>query len=233
MDILIGKQGTQPFPLTESSISRKHALFHHDPQTGVMTLKDNNSTNGTWILCKDGSFKRLNGTVAVGMETVVRLGAKQTFRIKDLLKTEERKPEPPTAIDISELRHVYEAYSQNKMRLDAKTSNIMMWRMTSMSLGTVFSLVISVLLPKDFVGDATISTIIKVVGSVFAIGLSWWIVDMKSRKLIHSKDQNERYFRKTYCCPKCGYHFGNKLFDNILAEGRCPNNSCKCKFTGK
>lgn len=53
MDILIGKQGTQPFPLTESSISRKHALFHHDPQTGVMTLKDNNSTNGTWILCKD------------------------------------------------------------------------------------------------------------------------------------------------------------------------------------
>ena len=34
-------------------------------------------------------------------------------------------------------------------------------------------------------------------------------------------------------CPKCGYHFGTKLYENILAEGKCPNSSCKCKFKGK
>lgn len=228
MDILLGKQGNQPFSLTEPSISRQHAFFHHDPKTGMMTLKDNNSTNGTWILCKDGTFKRLNGTVAVGTETVVRLGAKQTFKIKDLLKKETDNP-----IDISELRHVYETYSQNKMALEAKTSNIMMWRMTSMSFGTLFSLLITVFLPKDFAGDATIGVIIKVICSLVAIGLSWLIVDIKSRGLIQRKDQNEQFFRKNYCCPKCGYHFGNKIYDNILAEGRCPNNSCKCKYTGK
>ena len=54
MDIIIGKQGNQPFKLTESSISRQHALFHLDEATGKMSLRDSNSTNGTWILAKDG-----------------------------------------------------------------------------------------------------------------------------------------------------------------------------------
>lgn len=233
MDILLGKQGNQPFPLTEPSISRQHAIFHHDPTTGVMTLRDNNSTNGTWLQCANGTFKRLVGTATVGTETVVRLGAKQTFRIKDLLKSAPAPKPAEQPADISPLRHVYEAYTQNRMSLEAKTSNIMMWRMAAMSLGTIVSLVISAILPKEFAGDATTSLVIKAVGTVCAIAIAWWIVDIKSRSLISRKDQNERFFRKHYCCPKCGYHFGNKLYENILAEGRCPNNSCKCKFTGK
>ena len=51
MDIIIGKQGNQPFKLTESSISRQHALFHLDEATGKMSLRDSNSTNGTWMFC--------------------------------------------------------------------------------------------------------------------------------------------------------------------------------------
>ena len=54
MDIIIGKQGNQPFKLTESSISRQHALFHLDETTGKMFLRDSNSTNGTWVLARDG-----------------------------------------------------------------------------------------------------------------------------------------------------------------------------------
>ena len=41
------------------------------------------------------------------------------------------------------------------------------------------------------------------------------------------------YLKLNYCCPKCGFHFGLKLYENILAEGKCPNTSCRCKFTGK
>ena len=129
MDIIIGKQGNQPFKLTESSISRQHALFHLDEATGKMTLKDSNSTNGTWILAKDGKFKRLLGEAPVGLNTLVRLGATETFRIKDLLVKISDKP-----VDISKLRIVYECYNQNKMNLESKTSNIMMWRMASLSL---------------------------------------------------------------------------------------------------
>ena len=112
MDIIIGKQGNQPFKLTESSISRQHALFHLDEATGKMTLKDSNSTNGTWILARDGKFKRLISEAPVGLNTLVRLGASTTFRIKDLLvkasaksETSEEKP-----VDISKLRKIGRAH---------------------------------------------------------------------------------------------------------------------------
>lgn len=235
MDIIIGKQGNQPFKLTESSISRQHALFHLDEATGKMTLKDSNSTNGTWILARDGKFKRLVGEAPVGLNTLVRLGASATFRVKDLLVKPAAKlvPSEEKPVDISKLRMVYECYNQNKMNLESKTSNIMMWRMASLSLGGIFAVMISLILPKEVAGNETISAIIKISGSILAIGISWFVVDMKSKGLIQKKDQNERYFKKNYCCPKCGFHFGLKLYENILAEGKCPNASCRCKFTGK
>lgn len=229
MDIIIGKQGNQPFKLTESSISRQHALFHLDEATGKMSLRDSNSTNGTWILAKDGKFKRLVGEAFVGLNTLVRLGAAFTFRIKDLLPVVNNND----PVDISKLKLVYENYNQNRMSLEAKTSNIMMWRMASLSLGGIFAVMISLILPKEVAGNEAISAIIKISGSILAIGISWFIVDIKSKGLIQKKDQNERYFKKNYCCPKCGFHFGLKLYENILAEGKCPNSSCRCKFTGK
>ena len=239
MDILIGKHGNQPFKLTEPSISREHALFHKDEVTGRMTLRDNNSTNGTWIMANDGRFKRLVGEAHVGPNTIVRLGAKHTFMIKELLAGGDGHGgydaggKKSVAVDISHLRAVYEKYQQDKMSLEAKTSNIMMWRMTSLSLGSIFAILLTMLVPKDFAGDTTVSSIIKIAGSVVAIGLSWLIVDIKNKNLIRRKDENERNFRKKYCCPKCGYHFGTKLYENILAEGKCPNSNCRCKFTGK
>lgn len=233
MDILIGKQGNQPFKLDEASISRQHALFHYDKLTGKMTLRDNNSTNGTWLLGSDGKFKRLVGETMVRPNTLVRLGAKVTFRIQDLLTAKSTPKQEEKPIDISQLRRVYDIYTQNKLQLEAKSSNIMMWRMASLSFGSIFAIVLSMLIPKDFAGDIVISSVIKIVGSLMAIGLSWFIVDAKSKGLINRKAQNEQFFHKKYCCPKCGYHFGTRLYDNILAEGKCPNNSCKCKFTGK
>ena len=239
MDILIGKHGNQPFKLTEPSISREHALFHKDEVTGRMTLRDKNSTNGTWIMANDGRFKRLVGEAPVGPNTIVRLGAKHTFMIKELLAGGDGPGgydaggKKSVAVDISNLRAVYEKYQQDKMSLEAKTSNIMMWRMTSLSLGSIFAILLTMLVPKDFAGDTTVSSIIKIAGSVVAIGLSWLIVDIKNKNLIRRKDENERNFRKKYCCPKCGYHFGTKLYENILAEGKCPNSNCRCKFTGK
>lgn len=235
MDIIIGKQGNQPFKLTESSISRQHALFHLDEATGKMTLKDSNSTNGTWILARDGKFKRLVGEAPVGLNTLVRLGASTTFRVKDLLVKPSVKlvASEEKSVDISKLRMVYECYNQNKMSLESKTSNIMMWRMASLSLGGIFAVMISLILPKEVAGNETISAIIKISGSILAIGISWFVVDMKSKGLIQKKDQNERYFKKNYCCPKCGFHFGLKLYENILAEGKCPNSNCRCKFIGK
>lgn len=225
MDINLGKNGNQPFPLTESSISRHHASFHLDEKSGKMILRDEKSTNGTYIKAKDGTFKRLYGETAVGLNTVVRLGAKHTFTIKELINT---PPPQPETVDISKLRSVYEIYNSNKMNLEAKTSNIMMLRIASMSIST---LAVNLIPLKGLTDMQSIA--IKAVGTILALVISWWLVDMKNKNLIRQKDQNERFFKKHYSCPRCGFHFGTRIYDNILAEGRCPNNNCKCKFTGK
>lgn len=227
MEIIIGKQGLQPFNLDEPTISRRHAILIVDELTGALRLRDNNSTNGTWILCNDGRFKRLNGEAPVSPEMIVRLGAKTSFKIKDILK------KPEVAVDISNLRYIYDTYTENKLRIEAQSSNIMMLRMASLSLISVLGLVASMLLPKDLVGDETISNIIKLAVTVFSLGLAWIIISRKHKGLIRAKKENEDYLKQNYCCPECGFHFGPKVYSNLLAEGKCPNNNCRCKFTGK
>ena len=224
MDILIGKHGNQPFKLTESTISRQHAILHVDPN-GQLILRDNNSLNGTWIKTNDGSFKRLSGEVRVTPETTIRLGAQYICTIQQILK----KPEAPP-VNISKLRDCYDKYMENKMSFEAKSSNIMMLRMASMSLGTVIGLLIAAIIPMDFLGNEIAGIIIKAMATLISIGLAWFIVDIMNKKLIRQKKENEETFKRTYCCPKCGYHFGPKVYSNLLAEGKCPNNSCKCRF---
>jgi len=107
-----------------------------------------------------------------------------------------------------------------------------MLRLGSMTVSVALVNVLSLFIPET-PENKTIKVIVQVLGSALALGISWVLVDMKNKSLIRQKDQNERYFRKNYCCPKCGFHFGPRIYDNILAEGRCPNNNCKCKFIGK
>lgn len=236
MDILIGKQGNQPFALTENSISRKHAILHVDKVTGKMTLTDNGSLNGTYLRLNDGSFKRISGATPVGPETVVRLGAVQTIRIKDVIGIGEGSDAGTgggNTVDISKLRGIYEAYQKNKLSLEAQTSSIMTMRMTSIGIGGVVATVVMTCIPSDFTGDPNVGMLIKGVTSLVALLVSLIIVNVKNKNLINRKDQNERFFKKYYCCPKCGYHFGTRLYDNLLAEGKCPNNNCKCKFKGE
>ena len=231
MDILIGKEGNQPFPLKEASISRKHALFHMDERTGVMTLRDIGSVNGTYIKDNDGAFKRINSEVKVSFSTIVRLGAVHTFTVKELLK-QAGGDSGNNVVDISKLRNVYEVYNTNRMDLEAQTSGIMMLRLAAMTVSTILVNVILLVIPEDSMDKVTRGGV-QAVGSIAAIGLAWVLVGVKNKSLIRRKDLNERYFKKNYCCPKCGYHFGNHIYSNILAEGHCPNKSCRCKFSGK
>lgn len=225
MDILIGKHGNQPFQLTDSTISRQHAVLRVEPN-GQLILRDNDSTNGTWILMRDGTFKRLSGEVVVKPDTTIRLGAKFVCTIQQIMK----KPESP-ALKIGHLRDCYDKYMENKLSFEAKSSNIMMLRMASMSLGTVIGLLIAAIIPTDFIGNEIVGIVVKAMATLISIGLAWLIVDIMNKKLIRQKKENEETFKRTYCCPKCGYHFGPKVYSNLLAEGKCPNNNCKSKFT--
>lgn len=223
MEILIGKLGNQPFQITEPSVSRKHAILVVDDHTGQMILKDNGSANGTYVMV-NGAFQRIN-QAKVGKDTVIRLGATLTFRVGELIKKKE-----PEAVDISKLRYIYETYNTNKMNLEAKAANVMMLRIMAMSGGGILSLFIFAFLPPDIVGDAQTTNIIKAAISLVFLIIAWFLCESKNKSVIRKRNENETRFKKKYCCPKCNIFLGNKIFENIVAEGRCPNPNCKCKF---
>lgn len=230
MEIIIGKQGNQPFPITESSVSRRHAVFRYNKQSGKMTLTDTQSLNGTWLLGSDGVFHRITAETAVTPQTLVRVGAKTTFHIKDLMV---QPKEPEQAINVAPLRQVYERYQMRRVELENSASNLMMMRMAVVTVGGLIGTLAAVLLPEDFMGDPTVGNVCKAVVTLVLVVVGLLAVSHKGHTVVEQRNMNERYFHKHYCCPKCGYHFGMKLYENILAEGRCPNHNCKAKFVEK
>lgn len=71
-EIIIGKEGSQPFPITSDSVSRQHArLTVRDD--GSMILEDLNSKNGTYLRNAEGDFERISRAV-VKDDDVIRLG---------------------------------------------------------------------------------------------------------------------------------------------------------------
>ena len=87
--MIIGKRGEQPFQITGANVSAQHAEFVIDSQTGVWTLKDLDSTNGTFIRDEStGDLRRIK-TKVIHPLTFVCLGSDNskgcTFYARQLL----------------------------------------------------------------------------------------------------------------------------------------------------
>lgn len=76
--MIIGKRGEQPFQITGANVSAQHAELIIDPHTGIWTLKDLNSTNGTFIRDEStGDLRRISSKVIQPL-TFVCLGSDNT-----------------------------------------------------------------------------------------------------------------------------------------------------------
>lgn len=223
MDILVGKLGNQPFAITDPSVSRRHAIVTFNETNGEIIIRDQNSVNGTYVKRPDGAFQRI--TVAkVSMNTVIRIGIKQTFTIAEL-RGSMPSPPPASGKDISHLKYIYDSYNYNKVDIETKTSNIMMYRIMAMSLSGVAASLLNVLFKVEPEVNVFITLIVIV--------LAFAVVSIMNRNLIRRKHSNEFLFKKRYICPECSYFFGQKPYENIVAEGKCPNPACRCKFIVK
>ena len=61
----------------------------------------------------------------------------------------------------------------------------------------------------------------------FLISLSLYC-SKKSKEIVVNRNKNDKKYKITFCCPKCHVPFAGKLYENILAEGKCPK--CKVEF---
>lgn len=76
--IIIGREGNQPFPITQDGVSGRHASLTIRAD-GTWILEDLNSTNGTYIRNKDFVFERV-GRKVIEKDTIIRLGSDDTIR---------------------------------------------------------------------------------------------------------------------------------------------------------
>ena len=76
--IIIGREGNQPFPITQDGVSGRHASLTIRTD-GTWVLEDLNSMNGTYIRNKDFVFERV-GRKVIEKDTIIRLGSDDTIR---------------------------------------------------------------------------------------------------------------------------------------------------------
>lgn len=234
--IIIGREGNQPFVITDGYVSRIHAVFSYEETTGVMTLTSK-SEQGTYVRMGN-NFQRIEKCF-VDATTVVRLGPYFTFTIAQLFQPGKQQqpggggqkpPEnkPKERVDISRLRYIAENYEATKLKLDQKQATNGSLRMLSIG-GSLLGGVAGSLIPKFFgVNDDPIySAIGPIIAVVFLIVLLLYC-SKTGREIIIKKNDNEKKYKINYCCPKCHHVLAGKLYENILAEGKCPK--CKAEY---
>ena len=227
--IIIGKEGNQPFLINDEYVSRHHATFFLDESTGIMTLTDNKSRNGTYINM-GGHFQQIS-QCNVDATTIVRLGPFFSFKIGKLLQMAPAPPPPAPPkeekVNIAYLRKVAENYEDTKIRLEQKQANINSLRSLSL-VGTLAAGGISAIIPKAFGSE---DWYLYVLGPAFAVAFLISLMaycSKASKDVITQKNRNEKQYKLSFCCPKCHLPYTGKLYENILAEGKCPR--CKTKF---
>lgn len=118
-EIIIGRNGNQPFPITAQGVSSHHASLTIK-EDGVWVLRDLNSKNGTYVRNNRFQFERI-GEKVITKDSFIRLGDETingiTFMALQLIKED---PDDYT-YEYSELRRQWEGLKQENKTLERRT----------------------------------------------------------------------------------------------------------------
>lgn len=228
--IIIGREGNQPFPIVDEYVSRQHAVFMYDDATGMMTITDK-SRLGIGTFVRMGNQYQQVSQCNVDPTTEVRLGPYFTFKIGQLFQMSSVKSQSLSLgqkkkqekVDIADLRMIAEKYEETKIKLEQKQANINSLRSLTL-VGSLAGGGISAIIGGQEWYWHVIGPVIAV---IFCISLMLYC-SISSKNIITNKNRNEKSFKISFCCPKCHVPFVGKLYENILAEGKCPK--CKIEF---
>ena len=231
--IIIGREGNQPFAINDEYVSRQHAIFTYDERTGLMTLTDKSRPEVGTFIRMGNQFQQIS-QCNVDATTDIRLGPFFTFRVGQLFQTptqpkQTSKTQKPKQekVDIAYLRRVAENYEDTKLKLEQKQANINSLRTLSL-VGSIAGGGITTILPKMF---GTEDMVYYLIGPAIAVVFMVYLMvycSKASKDIILKKSQNDKNYKISFCCPKCHVPFAGKLYENILAEGKCPK--CKVEF---
>lgn len=231
--IIIGREGNQPFTINDEYVSRQHAIFTYDEATGAMTLTDRSRPNVGTFVRMGNQFQQIS-QCNVDATTDIRLGPYFTFRVGQLFQAPAIHKTPPAPqkpkqekVDIAYLRKVAENYEDTKLKLEQKQATVNIMRTMTIIASMAATLVSGALPMMGGEDSKQYFWIGPVLAICFGIGLVLYC-NKAINKVLEKKAKNEKTYKISFCCPKCHVPFSGKLYENILAEGKCSK--CKVEF---
>ena len=116
--LIVGREGNQPFTITEEGVSRQHLqITVPDQMGGTWTVQDLGSANGTFIQKEDGSFEQMTGVRQCSWDTVIRMGPDnlygRSFWLCQLTQTDPND----FSLQFSKLNRMLDEFAADKQRL--------------------------------------------------------------------------------------------------------------------
>ena len=238
IEIKIGKEETGPnaitVPNTCKRVSRHHAtLLWKD---GVVTLEDNESTNGTFVNGKRIAKSKVGeyDTVWLGGTT----GGPDFYQL-DMRKIFEscRKAENLQRTDYSkeflDIKQAYIDYQRDVLELKKKmTQKSQMPKLLASLVPAVAGLII-LLVSKDMtmrIVSMSVGSVLSGVVGILTIGKS----NSANEKLSEEITELQIKYQPRYSCPKCGMRYPfSTHWKKLEADGKCPNPNCNAEFVKK
>ena len=216
MEIQIGREGNQPFQITDMEVSRKHAVLRSLPDETYL-LEDLGSTYGTFI----NDRKIIKAVVDANAE--VRLGSQYILKISDLLAPFEK--EKLLIMHFDQLKKIYNDYTTEKINMQRNMAVKNFYR-------TLPSIVTMLLfgLTMVFNHSEWVSAIKPFMGGLMIVfvGITTFQVYKGQKEQPVKMEELNKQFMIDYVCPECRNFLGYIPFESLVNKKQCS--FCKCKW---
>ena len=120
-EVIVGKQGTQKFPIKNAGVSRQHARIIIDDR-GQWVLEDLNSTNGTFVRDEKGEYQRVS-RIGIQEDTVIRLGDESNNGYSFMAHHVVEDDPDNYAYEFARIRQWREDFRKERDRCQSQTRN--------------------------------------------------------------------------------------------------------------
>lgn len=205
-EYIIGKEGTQRFPIKNSRVSRQHARLTITDD-GKWILEDLNSTNGTYILNDNNELvqiKRLEISEFTKIVLADQTAMGYTFFAHHVIEEDPND----YRTEFRYVMQIHDAAIQEKQMLDKKSKNKKLIKYLPSILSSAIGLILTLLLPME-------QKILAVSATAVVTALLTTYINMKADNNDELKHFSNKYLQKL-TCPKCGKLLNESEFNNQM-----------------
>lgn len=207
MQLIVGREGNQPFTITNGGVGRQHLLVTvPNSVDGDWVVKDLDSANGTFVQQEDGSFRQITGEEHLHWDSVVRMGPANmmghTFWLCQLLQNDPKE----FPYQFRKLSHMLDECAEDKKRVEEEVKNQQkksIYLRVGLTIGVVA--IVAIVIPDP---------VVKMVGMAVAGALAQ-LIGLKKEKPKMAKD-----YKAFMRCPNGAC--SKPLSEYDIRNGMCP-----------